>query len=127
MHVSDMDLNAFVDLETCVWDALRRRRGGRRPLAGRRLPRGLPEWIRYPIGSCRTAHARSDGGRLELCDARLMVLSEDDVLLSYRADAHRLVDGQSGESETMFVSSLWCRRSGRWVNVFSQDSPSTVG
>jgi hypothetical protein len=23
----------------------------------------------------------------------------------------------------MYVSSLWCRRDDRWVNVFSQDTP----
>ncbi|HEX3090278.1 MAG TPA: nuclear transport factor 2 family protein [Ilumatobacteraceae bacterium] len=128
MHVSDMDLNAFVDLETSVWDALRRgdAAADARLLADDFL--GV-----YPSGfATRSDHV----GQLthgptvadfELRDARLMVLSEDDALLSYRADFHRLVDGQSGESETMFVSSLWCRRSGRWVNVFSQDSPSTVG
>jgi hypothetical protein len=25
----------------------------------------------------------------------------------------------------MYVSSLWCHRDGRWVNVFSQDTPDT--
>ena len=24
----------------------------------------------------------------------------------------------------MYVSSLWCRRDDRWVNVFSQDTPA---
>ena len=59
----------------------------------------------------------------ELREARLMVLSEDDVLLSYRADWHRLAGGDTGPAESMYISSLWSRRSGRWVNVFSQDSP----
>jgi hypothetical protein len=25
----------------------------------------------------------------------------------------------------MYVSSIWCRRDGEWVNVFSQDTPAS--
>ena len=54
------------------------------------------------------------------------LLAEDflGVLLCYRADWHRVDEGSRGEAESMYISSLWSRRSGRWVNVFSQDSPA---
>ncbi|WP_205528772.1 hypothetical protein [Desertimonas flava] len=44
-------------------------------------------------------------------------------MLSYRAVYERA--GSVGEQESMYVSSLWCRRDGIWVNVFSQDTPDT--
>jgi hypothetical protein len=28
------------------------------------------------------------------------------------------------EVQSMYVSSLWCRRDGAWLNVFSQDTPA---
>ena len=62
----------------------------------------------------------------ELHEPRLMVLSEDDVLLCYRADWHRFVAGGRGPAESMYISSLWSRRSGQWLNVFSQDTPTTT-
>ena len=42
------------------------------------------------------------------------------ALLAYCA---RYVRAGSTEEESMYVSSLWCEHDGRWVNVFSQDTP----
>ncbi len=53
-----------------------------------------------------------------------MVLSDAEVLLSYRAEFRR--PGPRSQRETMFVSSLWSHRDGRWVNVFSQDTPAVL-
>ena len=50
----------------------------------------------------------------------LIPITDDAALLAYEARFRRAVDT---EPETMFVSSLWCRRDGRWVNTFSQDTP----
>jgi hypothetical protein len=57
----------------------------------------------------------------------MMVLSDDHVLLCYRADWRRMRDGGPGEAESMYISSLWSRRDGAWLNVFSQDTPTEPG
>jgi hypothetical protein len=127
MDVDDMDLDSFVELETSVWDALRRgdAEEDARLLADDFL--GV-----YPSGFANRAdHAGqlANGPTVadfEVSQARLMVLSPDDVVLSYRADWHRLAGGSRGVEESMYISSIWSRRSGRWVNVFSQDSPTQV-
>ena len=125
MRAGDITIEAFIELETNVWDALRRGDADEdtRLLAEDFL--GV-----YPSGFAdRSTHAGqlADGptvAEFELHDARLMVLSDNDVLLSYRAEWHRLAAGERGPRESMYVSSLWSRREGRWVNVFSQDSPA---
>lgn len=120
-----MDLHELVELESKVWDALRR---GDAATDARLLAEDFLGV--YPSGFAdRSDHAAQlENGPtvadFELHDARLMVLSETDVLLAYRAEWHRLRNGTRGDHETMYVSSLWSRRAGRWVNVFSQDSPA---
>ena len=125
MNARPMDLAALLELETQVWEALRLgdAEADRRLLAEDFL--GV-----YPTGFAdRSDHVGelADGptvAEYELHDARIMLLSEDDALLAYRADWHALVAGERGERESMYVSSLWCRRAGTWVNVFSQDCPA---
>jgi hypothetical protein len=127
MSAHPMDLAAFVELETQVWEALRRgdAEADTRLLSDDFL--GV-----YPTGFAdRSDHARqlADGPTVadyEIHDARIMVLSENDVLLAYRADWHALVAGERGNRESMYVSSLWCQRAGTWVNVFSQDCPAVL-
>jgi hypothetical protein len=126
MDVNDMGLDSFIELETSVWESLRRgdAEEDARLLADDFL--GV-----YPSGfATRADHAGqlANGPTVadyELSEARLMVLSPDDVVLSYRAAWHRLVNGKPGDDESMYVSSIWSRRSDRWMNVFSQDSPAT--
>ena len=127
MNAHAMDVAAFVKLEIEVWEALQRGDAD----ADRRL---LAEDFLgvYPTGFAdRSDHVGelADGptvAEYELHDARIMILSEDDVLLAYRADWHPLVAGERGKRESMYVSSLWCRRSGRWVNLFSHDCPVAI-
>jgi hypothetical protein len=57
----------------------------------------------------------------ELTEVRLVELSADVVLLAYRA---RFVPAAETAPRTMYVSSVWQRRDGRWRNVFSQDTPA---
>ncbi len=127
MRVHDMDLNTFIELETRVWEALRR---GDAAEDARLLAEDF-------LGVYSTGFAnRSDhAGQLangptvaefELHDARLMVISDNDALLSYRAVWRRMTNGTVGAPESMHISSLWSRRSGEWLNVFSQDSPTEV-
>lgn len=121
-----MDLRACIELETKVWEALRR---GDAEADARLLSEDFLGV--YPTGFANRAdHAGelANGPTVadyELRDTRLMVLSDNDVLLAYRADWHRVTSGERGAAESMYVSSLWSRRDGEWVNVFSQDCPAT--
>ena len=54
-------------------------------------------------------------------DARLLAPVPDLALLAYRAVFRRT--GRA-EEEMMFVSSLWQRQGGAWINLFSQDTPA---
>lgn len=124
--MTDADVEAFLDLEIQVWEALVRgdAAADAQLLASDFL--GV-----YPTGFAdRTAHA----GQLEqgptvaeyaVHDARMLVLSPDSVLLAYRADWRRRSASGIGDTETMFVSSVWSRREDGWVNVFSQDTPAS--
>ena len=122
-----MDLDVFIELETRVWEALRAGDAAQdaRLLASDFL--GV-----YPSGFAdRSDHAGTlaNGPTVadyELHEPRLMVLSEADVLLCYRADWRRFGADGRGPAESMYISSLWSRRSGQWLNVFSQDTPTTT-
>ena len=80
----------------------------------------------YPTGyGGRAEHvAQLAGGptvlTFVLSEHRLVVVSPVAALVAYRA---RYVRAGSTAEESMYVSSLWCERNGRWVNVFSQDTP----
>lgn len=82
----------------------------------------------YPTGfTGRAAHvsqltAGPTVAAFELSDVHAIEIADDTVLIAYRADYRRAGGGAGLES--MYVSSLWCRRD-RWVNVFSQDTPDT--
>ena len=57
-----------------------------------------------------------------LSEAQVRMIGPDAALLSYRADCEgTLIGGQGGR---VYISSLWERRDGRWVNTFSQDTPA---
>lgn len=111
----------FVDLESGVWDT----QVSGDPHAQRELLSADFLGV-YPSGFAnRDEHAEqlSDGpitASYSITDARLIEVSEDSVLLCYRADHQP--SGQD-ETETMYISSLWVERDGRWWNTFSQDSP----
>lgn len=121
-RMADLAIDTFIDLETQVWNALAEGNPGADSelLAADFL--GV-----YPTGFvCRDDHV----GQLvhgptvtsfALHDAQLLVVSNSSVLLAYRAEFTR--PATSERVETMYVTSLWCARDGRWVNVFSQDSP----
>lgn len=119
-----MDIDELVALETEVWQAL----VDGDPEADPRLLSDDFLGV-YPTGfSGRADHVGQIGAgptvrAFELSDARMIVVSENAVLLAYRAVYERV--GEAAQPETMYVSSLWCRREGQWVNVFSQDTPDT--
>lgn len=114
-------VDAILDLEKQVWAAL---------VSGNaQADRALlsPDFLGvYPSGFAnRDDHVGQFAdaptmATFELSEAKLMVLTPDIVLLSYRADYQRL---DADRWETMLISSLWERRHEVWVNSFSQDTP----
>ena len=121
MGLVTIALDDIVALETRVWQALV---DGDAAADGALLSDDFVGV--YPTGySGRAEHvAQLVGGStvltFVLSDFRLVVVSPSAALLAYRA---RYVRAGSTEAESMYVSSLWCERDGRWVNVFSQDTP----
>jgi hypothetical protein len=118
-----MNIDELLELERDVWDAL----VAGDPAADAALL--AEDFVGvYPSGFAdRDGHAAqlNDGPTVatyELYQARIIVVSDDSVLLTYRADYRRPTEA-SNESETMYVSSLWRRHNDRWLNVFSQDTP----
>lgn len=121
-----IDLAALLALETAVWQALVDGDAAADAAALADDFLGV-----YPTGFAgRDDHAGQLAGgptvdRFELGEARMLAVSDDAVLLAYRADYVRAGAAPGPPPESMYVSSLWCRRGGRWVNVFSQDTPAT--
>lgn len=83
----------------------------------------------YPSGfSDRSGHvaqlaAGPSMSAYELSEARLLPLGNHQVLLAYRADYQPYDASPEDPWKAMYISSLWSFRNGRWVNVFSQDTP----
>jgi hypothetical protein len=123
--VREHDIQKFIGLEREVWEALA---NGDGEADGRLLSDDFLGV--YTVGFAdRAAHVAqlADGPTVSdfsLDEARLMVLSDDMVLLAYRAQFTR--PGEDA-AESVLISSIWCERSGRWVNIFSQDTPSADG
>jgi hypothetical protein len=114
-------LDAILDLEKQVWAALVN--------GDAQVDRALlsPDFLGvYPSGFAnRDDHVGQFAdaptmATFELSDAKLMVLTPDIVLLSYRADYQR---PNTAAWEAMLISSLWERRNEVWVSSFSQDTP----
>ena len=115
----------FVELESQVWRALA---DGDADADGRLLSDDFLGV--YTTGFAdRTDHVAQlkDGptvATFALHDVRMVVVSEIAVLLAYRAEFERPESADASQRQlTMYVSSLWCLRDERWVNVFSQDTP----
>jgi len=114
----------FVELESQVWDALAHGDAS----ADRELLASDFVGV-YATGfASRSDHADQlvDGpivATYAISDPRLIRLTKSAVMLCYRAKYRRARRGLPGDEETMYVSSLWIERDGRWLNTFSQDTP----
>jgi len=112
----------FVDLESGVWEAM-----VSGDLDAERELLSADFLGVYPSGfATRAEHLAelADGPvtvSYTIVDARLIEVSADSVMLCSRAD-HQPVGRD--EPESMYISSLWVERDGRWWNTFSQDSPT---
>jgi hypothetical protein len=129
-EVTPLNVDDFVRLEREVWEALLH--GD--PAADARMLSDDFLGV-YPSGFAdRQAHVAqlTDGPTIaayEITEPHVMQVSNDAVLLSYRAVYRRpatrpLADEGVCAQEVMYVSSLWNCRDGRWINVFSQDTPA---
>jgi hypothetical protein len=120
----DVDVEQLVELETQVWRAL----VDGDPAADQRLLSHDFVGV-YPTGFAgRDEHVAQIAhqptvARFEITEPRAFAVAEDAWMLMYRAVSVR--PGADAVEESMYVSSLWCRRGDRWVNVFSQDTPDT--
>jgi hypothetical protein len=120
--VREHDIEQFIRLESEVWEALATGDG---EADGRLLSDDFLGV--YTVGFAdRAAHVAqlADGPTVidySLSETRLMALSDDMALLAYRAQFRRTGEA---DSESVLISSIWQERQGRWVNIFSQDTPS---
>lgn len=126
--VTAPSVEQFLELERRVWDALVR--GDADADAALLTDDFLGV---YPTGfATRAEHAAQLAGgpivgEYELSEPRLLVLSDDDVLLAYRARFTRPpVDdlGAAPEPLDWYITSLWTRVGDVWLNRFSQDTPA---
>jgi hypothetical protein len=82
----------------------------------------------YPDGFAgRAAHSdQLSGGptvaSFTISEEHLRPLGHDHVLYAYRAT---YVRAAATATEDMLVTSIWERRNGGWINIFSQDTPLT--
>jgi len=110
--------------ETRVWDALVR--GDKRADANALHKDFLGV---YPDGfATKDAHVGmlEDGPTITsyaLSECRVLPLGPDHAVFSYRADFLRRA---KTVTEAMYVSSIWQRAEGGWVNIFSQDTPASA-
>jgi len=123
VRVDEIDIAGIAALEAEVWDALV---SGDAAADERMLSDDFVGV--YSTGFAgRSDHVEqlADGptvAEYRVSDERLVVISPGAALYAYRADYRR---PGAAEWETMFVSSLWCRRDGGWVNTFSQDTAAS--
>ena len=82
----------------------------------------------YPDGFAdRDAHCDqlADGPSIHsytLDQITVKAVGADHAMIAYHATFQR---GSKNITETMYVSSLWEKQVGRWINIFSQDTPAT--
>lgn len=82
----------------------------------------------YPTGfATRADHSEQLAGTPQFKDfsitqARVIEINSDTRMLAYKARFRR--PWPDAPTEEMYVSSLWIRSDGAWLNRFSQDTPT---
>jgi hypothetical protein len=116
----------FVDLEQQVWTAL--------ACGDADADRELLASDFVGVYSTGFANRSDHAGQLahgstvasySITDSQLIRVSAAAVMLCYRAEYQRQRGGPESIPETMYISSLWIERDGRWLNVFSQDTTAS--
>ena len=121
------DVNFFLELETRVWSALATgdMAGDENLLADDFL--GV--YNSGMAGKAEHAGQLKDGPTVEtysLSDAKIQVLVEGVVLLAYLARWTRAKKDGVSKQESMYITSIWRKTDGGWLNVFSQDTQANV-
>jgi hypothetical protein len=117
------NVREIIEMEAQIWEALRR--GDAKSDAALLTDDFLGV---YPSGFWnKTAHCEQmkDGpiiAEYRLTDERLTLLSDNCVLLTYRA--YYSWYAKPEKTEQMYISSVWQRMDGAWKNSFSQDTPA---
>jgi len=121
----NMGVDDFLQLERRVWDALVE--GD----AETDIELLAEDFLGvYPTGfASRSDHveqlaAGPSVSAYALSEPRKIDVSDRAVMLSYRADIQRASGVGDRHPEVLYISSLWCQQGGRWINVFSQDTPA---
>lgn len=114
-------LEDILALEEKVWQALA---DGDPQADGQMLSEDFlgvyPSGFSDKAGHCGQLEAGPVMAEYRLSAAQLRCVSQDAVLLSYRADYR---PAGSEEWQAMLISSLWERQADGWINSFSQDTP----
>lgn len=121
------EVNFFLELESGVWAAL---------VAGdMQADESLLADDFLGVYSTGTAGKELHAGQLidgptvaeySLSDAKILVLAEGVVLLTYLAHFARNNKDKSNVQEAMYISSIWRQTGDVWLNIFSQDTRSEI-
>jgi len=118
-------VDELVQLETEVWSALV---AGDPEADARMLAEDFlgvyPSGFADREGHVEQVAAGPSVASFELTEPRTLVVADGAVMLAYRAAFRPATPTGPGEPRAMYVSSLWCLRDDRWINVFSQDTPA---
>lgn len=123
----NLDKNHFISLETKVWDA---------------LVNGDIETEKQLIaddflGIYETGFSDKDeylsqledGPSIEwykISNSRIILEGATSAALTYQADFISSINRESKIKETMYVTSIWSLRNGKWVNTLSQDTLACI-
>lgn len=121
------DVNFFLELETRVWSALAA--GDMSADENLLADDFLGVYNSGMAGKAEHAGQLKDGPTVEtysLSDAKIQVLAEGVVLLAYLARWTRAKKNGVNQREAMYITSIWRKTDGVWLNVFSQDTQANV-
>jgi len=122
-EVKKIEISTLIQLESRVWDALKSGdiKEDSRLLSDEFLGvydtgfAGKEDHINQ-LSDGPTVHAY----RIE--NPKMIILSSDTALLSYKAVWSRIKMGIKGKQEVVYISSIWKLTKGKWINIFSQDT-----
>lgn len=113
-------LNFFLELESKVWEALV---AGDMQIDASLLADDFLGVYSSGMAGKEEHAAQLEGGPTvadySLSDARLLMLAEDTVLLTYLA---RWTRRATGKQDAMYITSIWKKSGEVWLNIFSQDT-----
>lgn len=116
------NINLFLELESKVWEALVS--GDQQTDESLLADDFLGVYSSGTAGKAEHAAQLINGPTIaeySLSEARLMVLAQGVVLLTYLAHFSRNKSNGS-DPEAMYITSIWHQTQAGWLNIFSQDT-----